>query len=280
MGSARTHWLTSKQTRMSKSPWFLSRPAGHRRLRLFCFPYAGGNAAHYLPWQDRLDPSIEVVGVQLPGRGARLRETPLDSLHALVAQLAVQIPLLDPVPFAFFGHSLGALIAFELARYCKLHLMRMPLMLFVSGCDAPQVRTRDRRLHELDDEALIAALGEFNGTPPELLEHRELMDLLAPTIRADFAMAANYRYRPGLLLDTPIVVLRGHEDTEIAGHLDGPDAWQRETTAACRVQWFDGDHFFINSSRDAVIALLDADLKARLPIAARLPSLHSPGLQP
>lgn len=247
---------------MSRAPWFLSRPNGQARLRMFCFSYAGGNGSVYLQWQPRLDPRIELVAVQLPGRGSRLQEAPMISLSALVEQLADRIQFPDHLPFVFFGHSLGGLLAFELTRYCRLQRMSLPSKLFVSGCDSPQFRSPARNLHELEGDALIGALAEYNGTPPELLMHRELMSLLEPAIRADFALSANYQYRQGIRLDMPVSVLSGREDVDV--DLMNISEWQRETTRECIVTWFDGDHFFINSSQDAVLDFINTELRVIL----------------
>lgn len=256
---------------MPTDPWFLSGPNLTQRtqrtqhpprLRMFCFSYAGGNGSTYLQWQTRIDPAIEIVAIQMPGRGARLREAPLTSMPELIEQLAARLQFPDRLPFVFFGHSLGGLVAYELARYCKLRWMRLPRALFISGCDAPRFRSTTRNLHELEGDALIDALAHYNGTPPELLAHRELMTLLEPAIRADFALAANYRYQPGPMLDMPVTVLSGRDDVEL--DLEHIDEWQRETNGRCKVQWFDGDHFFINSQQPAVLDFLNAELAAVL----------------
>lgn len=248
---------------MSKSPWFLSRPRGPVRLRMFCFSHAGGNAGSYMPWQGRLDASVEVVGVQLPGRGARLREPLLTDVPTAVARIAEVFPFDDPLPFVLFGHSLGALLAFELARHASRHGKPVPLALIASGCDAPQFGNRGGDIHQLHGDALVAALARYNGAPPELLAHRELMELMAPTIRADFAMATHYRYEPGPPLDIPIVVLNGRGDAEIEHEHLGE--WQRETRLPCRQHLFEGDHFFIHSNEAAVLERLDRELKACQP---------------
>ena len=245
---------------MDSSPWLLRQPNTQRKLRLYCFCYAGGNAAVYAPWQALLDPAIEVCAVQLPGRGERMGEEPYTSVPALIRALALVIGRQDDLPFAFFGHSLGGLLAFELARYHKLHYMRMPEHLFVSGCDAPQYRSPSKRLHQLPDEEFIAVLKDFNGTPPGVLQHRELMELLLPTIRADFALVDDYEYRPGPPLAIPITVLVGRQEEQTPEQVDG---WRKETLAECRVSWFHGDHFFIFPERQAVLELITAGLFAR-----------------
>lgn len=240
------------------NPWLLRQSGHHRRLRLYCFSWAGGNAAHYLHWQAALEPMIEVCAVQLPGRGTRLSEPPLRSLSSLVKTLADIVGGNTDTPFSFFGHSLGGTIAFELARECRRRRQLMPEHLFVSGCNAPQVRTRLRRLHELDDSALIAALKDYNGTPAAALEHEELMELLLPVIRSDFELASQYQYFPDMPLDIPITVLAGKSDQQVISK--GLSRWQEETTEGCEWHWFDGDHFFVHSQQNAVLNCLQAKL--------------------
>ena len=246
---------------MHPSPWLVREPKRtSRRLRLYCFCYAGGSASTYASWQAQLDPAIEVCAVQLPGRGSRMAERPFTAMPELIKALALVIGREDSLPFAFFGHSLGGLLAFELARYQKLHYMRMPEHLIVSGCDAPQFRSPSRRLHALPDHELIDVLKDFNGTPPGVLEHRELMDLLLPTIRADFALVDDYVYRPGLPLKMPITVLAGRRDDHTVEQVEG---WRKETLSDCHVHWFNGDHFFILPEQQAVLDRLDAVLVER-----------------
>jgi surfactin synthase thioesterase subunit len=240
------------------NPWLICTPAAHPRMRLFCFAYAGGSAFSYTPWRAALDPSIEICAVQLPGRGARIAEPPIASMPMLLRHLAPAIAQQSPLPFAFFGHSVGALIAFELARYLRLHGIAGPDHLFMSGCHAPQYRSVSRNLHLLPDDALIEKLRDYNGTAPEVLANRELMDLMLPTIRADFALAETYTYRSGPLLQVPISVFAGkQEENKAPGQVDG---WSKETAARCHVTWFEGGHFFINSAPDAVVAQLNAEL--------------------
>lgn len=211
-----------------------------------------------MPWQAALDPAIEVCPILLPGRGARMTESPSRSLSSLATSIAGAIAGQPAQPFAFFGHSLGALLAFEVARIGSLNKLAAPAHLFVSACDAPQHRRPTKALHLLDDDALIAALGTYNGTPQEVLENRELMALVLPVLRADFSLAETYRYAMGPALSVPITVLAGttdqHVQPEHVGH------WQKETSQACRVEWFDGDHFFIQSQQAAVLRLLASTL--------------------
>lgn len=248
---------------MSASPWFIHAPAGPSRLRLYCFPYAGGSAAACLPWRAGLDPSIGLSAIQLPGRGARIAEPALRDWAALVPLLAREIASQGHQPFAFFGHSLGALLAFEVARHATLHHWPLPLRLIVSGAQAPRQRTAGEALDEHDDARALARLAELDGTPPEVLAHRELMALLLPAIRADFALSAGYRYRPGLRLPMPLSVWSGDADADTpAERLDG---WQHETTAGCTFHRFEGGHFFIHADPARVASALNAQLLPAVP---------------
>jgi surfactin synthase thioesterase subunit len=248
---------------MNINSWLLREPSGSHRFRLYCFCYAGGNALCFKPWQKLLGPEIEVCAIQLPGRGARRGEAPYDSMPALVETLAHVIGRDSKLPFAFFGHSLGGLLAFELARYCQRYYLPMPKHLFASGCSAPQHRSPSKNLHKLSDDDLIDALREYNGTPPEILAHRELMALVLPTIRADFSLAENYQHKTSLPLPIPITVLAGTLDDRSSP--DQAEGWKKETTNACRVQWFEGDHFFINPEQAAVVKCIGDELAKLIP---------------
>lgn len=243
---------------IDRNRWLIRHPGTRRSMRLFCFSYAGGSAASYYPWQAALDPAIEVCAIQLPGRGARMAEPPVRSLALLVETLSLVIASMDDLPFAFFGHSLGGLLAFELARDCRRRGGAMPERLFVSGSVAPRCRSLSRRLHEMDDAGLIAALREFNGAPAAMFDEPELMALMLPAVRADFALAANYEYFSGPALDLPVSVYGGTRDPYV--RFEELVRWQDETSATIDLHCFAGDHFFIQTAREAVLAQLRADL--------------------
>ena len=242
---------------MIPTPWIVRKPGVRRRMRIYCFSCAGGNAHSYLPWQDLLSARYDICAVQLPGRGARFDEIPFDTLTELVSAFVDVFRRHSDQPFAFFGHSLGALIAFEVAR--KLHALKleMPRHLFVAGCSAPQCRGEQRFLHRLPDAELVEELKSYDGTPHEVISNQELMALVLPAIRSDFALAENYAYKASDVLKVPISVLAGKGDEHTTGEMEG---WRLETSGPCRVQWFEGRHFFINSERDAVLAYLQEKL--------------------
>jgi surfactin synthase thioesterase subunit len=243
---------------MRYSPWLVGSPLATRKLRLYCFSYAGGGAHAYKSWQKDLGPEIEVCAVQLPGRGMRMAEAPCTSLQELIVNLAHVLSKQDKTPFVFFGHSLGAIVAFELARFCARHSLYLPQRLIVSGANPPQHRDSSKALHELPDNELIEELKEYDGSPPEVLEDEELMALLLPMIRADFALGEKYTYRAAPLLNIPITVFVGNEDSH--GKSETALEWQKETYGRCRVHLFEGGHFFIQSDKDAVLSCLKAEL--------------------
>ncbi|MBP9713769.1 MAG: thioesterase [Sterolibacterium sp.] len=228
-----------------------------RRVRLYCFPYSGGNAAAFVPWQREIDPAIELCAVQLPGRGSRFREPPCTSFAALIQALGEMLQTRQaqsPLPFAFFGHSLGSLVAFELARHCRRQQLPMPVHLIISGCNAPPLREKSKRLHELPDAELIEKLRDYNGTPREILDNQELMRLLLPVVRADFALGADYHYAEEIPLAIPLTACSGRQDL----HVQPEDlrGWQKHTHAAYQERWFEGDHFYINDERPQLLESL------------------------
>lgn len=244
------------------TPWIVRRPGPQRRLRLYCFAYAGGSAAAFESWQAAFDPAIEVCAIQLPGRGARFNEVPLTDMASVVTAVAEAILAQDRQPFALFGHSLGALLAFELTRYLKQRYLPMPVHLFVSACAAPQYRSVPRNLHLLPDDDFIAELRDYDGTPPQVLAHEELMRLVLPTVRADFLLAETYRYRASLRLNTPMTVFAGRQDARVSD--EQVSGWQKEVSPGIEVQWCEGGHFFIHQGRDAVTARINAVLTGQL----------------
>jgi surfactin synthase thioesterase subunit len=242
--------------------WLVRKPRLSPKLRLFCFAYAGGNAMTYQSWQAELGEDIEVCGIQLPGRGNRFLHTPYQTMHELIDAVGAVVIRYSDIPFALFGHSLGALIAFEVARYCQHHAKLLPRHLFVSACEAPLCRSSSRQLHKLGDQQLITELAQYRGTPPEVLGNLELMQLLLPTIRADFSVLETYQYRPGAMLDVPISVFAGRTD-----HYVDPgaaNAWREETRQQCDVRWLSGDHFFIKSHAKEICCVLRTKLEGFL----------------
>lgn len=249
--------------RQSSYPWFRKSYAGERaELRLFCFPYAGGTAHVYRDWDQYLPPTIEVSPAQLPGRGPRLREPSFVSLPDLVKALTTAIiPLLDR-PFAFFGHSMGAVIAFELARSVRQGLSCEPEVLCVSGHRAPQAPNDKPPSYNLPNDEFIAELQRIDGTPREVLEHTDLMEIVVPVLRADFQLIQTYQYEAGAPLTCPIAAYGGLEDDEVPREL--LSMWRGQTTSGFALHMLPGDHFFLRSSQTLLLEMLARQLQETL----------------
>jgi medium-chain acyl-[acyl-carrier-protein] hydrolase len=246
--------------RQHESPWLpYMQPDPEASLRLFCFPYAGGSALIYRSWSQKLPPGVEVCPVQLPGRGNRLKEPPFRSLAALVPALAGALrPYLDR-PFAFFGHSMGALISLELARELRRDARPAPEQLFVSGRSAPQLGKRGVTLYDLPEPELIEELRRLNGTPHEVLEHPELMELMLPLLRADFAVCDTYRYADEPPLDCPVAAFGGLGDANVPRA--DLEAWAAQTAGDFSLRMLPGDHFFLHENESTLLLVLTHELQ-------------------
>jgi medium-chain acyl-[acyl-carrier-protein] hydrolase len=244
------------------------RPNPKARLRLFCFPYAGGDVLLYRPWAQGLPPTVELQLIQLPGRGVRLAESPFTSVEPLIRAAApALLPYCDR-PFAFFGHSMGAVISFELSHLLRSEHNLSPQHLFVSGRRAPQEAASHPPIHDLPEPEFIEELRQLNGTPQEVLEHAELLQLFLPLLRADFAVAENYRYEPRPRLDCPITAYCGMEDRDAPR--EQMEGWREQTTASFALRMLPGDHFFINSARALLLESLSREL---VQLTDRLPPI-------
>jgi medium-chain acyl-[acyl-carrier-protein] hydrolase len=235
-----------------------AKPNPQAKFRLFCFHYAGGGASAFRTWSNSLPQSVEVCAIELPGRGSRLMEPPFTQLEPLIQKLTrVLLPYLDK-PFAFFGHSMGGLVSFELTRLLRREYGVSPVHLLVSGHRAPQLPDPDPPIHALPESEFLQELRRFNGTPQAVLENAELMELLLPTLRADFAVVETYAYTPDPPLDCPIAAFGGLHDREVS--CDELEAWREQTNASFLLEMFPGDHFFLHSAGSLLLQSLSQKL--------------------
>jgi medium-chain acyl-[acyl-carrier-protein] hydrolase len=241
------------------SSWIIRpRPVTSARLRLFCLPYAGGSASIFRNWSELLPSDIEGSFIELPGRGSRLLETPIGKIFPLVQALSQAIlPYLD-IPFAIFGHSMGALIGYELARQLRRQHNLLPLHLFVSGFRAAQILYSRSPSHHLPDEEFLEKLRGYRGTPESILKNAEVMQLMLPAIRADVSICETYIYMDEPPLPCPITAFGGWQDKLVSR--DELAAWNIQTYSSFSLHMFPGDHFFINSAQKHLVRTMSKSL--------------------
>ncbi|TVP65613.1 MAG: thioesterase [Nodularia sp. (in: Bacteria)] len=238
-------------TAFSQTPWIACAKANpHAKLRLFCFPYAGGSSLVFRNWQSALPGTIQVCPIELPGRGYRLMEPLFQDITSLIKTMVIDIQALCDLPFAFFGHSLGALISFELACCLRREYGQVPVQLFVSGRQAPKIPDFSP-INNLSEPDLINEICRLGGTPKTVLENPEMIKLLLPMIRADLKIDETYKYQYSEPFDCPITVFGGWEDPETK--IEDLQAWQEYTTAKFVLKMFSGNHFFINTAQDLLL---------------------------
>jgi medium-chain acyl-[acyl-carrier-protein] hydrolase len=226
-------------------------PRPQAKQRLFCFSFAGGRALNFRPWFESFPKMIEICPVEYPGRGSQMGSQPFTELKPLVEAIAsALIPHLDK-PFAFFGHSMGALVSFELTHLLKSESSLTPSHLFVSACRAPQLPPTRKPIYNLPESELKAELRRFNGTPEAVLENSELMEILLPILRADFAVVDTYVYTHKPPLECPIIVFGGLQDQVVS--YAQLAAWQEQAVAPVLLKMFKGDHFFLHSDQTALV---------------------------
>jgi medium-chain acyl-[acyl-carrier-protein] hydrolase len=235
-------------------------------LRLICFPHAGGSPWLFRNWWQRMPIEIEIGAIQLPGHGSRLREAPFNDFPALIEQIGEELRTRTVRPFALFGHSLGALMAFELARLLRDSGRPGPTHLFVSGQNAPQMPRERDALSKRNDSELIDGLRQLNCTPEQLLDSQELMELMLPVIRADLELYENYRYRLAEPLECPLTVMGGLDDPRT--DLPGLEGWKEHTRNRFQTRRFPGDHFFVATQEPLVTRTIAQELERDLPFGA------------
>ena len=245
--------------------WFVCSQTNPKAgVRLFFFPYAGGGPAVFGKWITKLPSSVEAWVAHYPGRGSRHAEPPINRLLPLVEKLSGAIKSLLDRPFVFFGHSLGGLVAFELTQLLRQNDLPQPLILFVAACSAPHLPDLHSPIHTLPDMEFLEALQRLNGIPSEFLQLPDEMRLFLPTLRADFEAIESYRYTPRKFpLNSPITAFGGLDDPLVSR--EQLESWALHTNSRFKTQYFPGDHFFMNSARESIIASIATEIKACSP---------------
>jgi surfactin synthase thioesterase subunit len=248
----------NRQPRTSPaSSWLVGGVGGPAPLRLYCFPHAGGSPAEYIRW-GRVMPGVEVHAIQLPGRGTRFGEPPLTTMEGLVGRLLAEAEFTGP--FAFFGHSMGSLVAYELTCALREAGRPLPQRLVVSSAPAPDLPRERVGLHRLaDDDLLQAVHRRHGGVPDEVFKHPELRAMAAAGLRADYGLLEAYEWRPREPLPVPLTVLAG--DSEGLAEGEKLTGWARHTTCGpVAVRTFPGGHFYLREQPGPVVQNLLLEL--------------------
>ncbi len=242
------------------NPWlWLPRQRPGRELRLLCLAYAGGRPQVFSTWPSLLPPDVEVAAVELPGRGPRTRERPRTRVRPLVDELATAIESDLDTPYAIFGHSLGALLGFELAREVRARGLPSPLALLVASSPAPHLPMSAGSLAELAESAVAAQLEEL-GAPRASSLTAEAQSLLLPYLRADLELYDSYAYEAGEPLDCPVSAYGGRFDAVVAEA--DLAAWAEQTTASFGgVRLLPGDHFFLHAADGVLVQAVARELE-------------------
>jgi medium-chain acyl-[acyl-carrier-protein] hydrolase len=234
--------------------WFIKlRQNKQPLLRLFCFPYAGGNSSTYAKWIDSLPPHIELICIQPPGRATRIFETPYNDMTTLVSDLYCSMKHLLDKPYVVFGHSLGSKVAYELLCQIQSKRQNMPERLIVSGSAAAHCKKEPKMHWAKSDIGFIKELKRLQGTPEGFFQHEELVTLLLPMLKADFQISDLYR-ADEIKLQCPINVLSGSTDTIPYSDLI---AWQALTTHKITLKSIEGNHFYIDSNPEEVLKYIN-----------------------
>lgn len=219
-------------------------------LRLVCLPHAGGAASGYHPFSRALPPSVEALCVQYPGREDRRTERPVPDISALADQVCAALEPWHGERLALFGHSMGAIVAFEVAWRLQEFCGTTPVRLFASGRRAPSI-FREGRVHQLDDAGLVAELKSLSGTAASVFDDPDLMRMVLPAIRSDYRAIETYRCPPSRLLHCPVTALTGDRDPHVS--IADAEAWREHTTGTFELEVFPGGHFYLNAARTAVV---------------------------
>jgi medium-chain acyl-[acyl-carrier-protein] hydrolase len=249
--------------RAGPGPWVVDEGHGEdssASWHLFCFSHAGGGPSFFRPWGARLGPEIAVRRVLLPGRESRLGEPPFRHIADLVDPLCTALEQHLDRPCAFFGHSMGAAVAYEVARRFSATGTRRPGCLIVSARRAPGGVDPGRRLSTLPDDEFASEVARLNGIPPEVLSEPELLSMLLPTLRADYELSETYQPLPGDDLDCPVAAYVSTADP-VAQYADML-AWHKVTTGEFSVRVFRGDHFYLKGGRLDVLTAVREDLRS------------------
>ncbi len=229
-------------------------PQPQAAVRLFCLPFAGGGASVYRGWGKELGPTIEVCPIQIPGRENRFSETAHRDINTLAPAIASQLQFYIDTPYLIYGHSMGALVTFEVLRILQQKGQPLPSIAILGAHRAAHLPPKRRPMSELDDEAFIEKLTTFGGFPKEVLESEELLKFVMPTLRADFTLCDSYAHQPDDKLDCPLVLVAGKHDQEVGPQDMQP--WDEHTSHSARLVTLDAGHFFLKTHQAELMQII------------------------
>lgn len=241
-------------TNRIRSPWITNVSKNNVKYRLFCFPFAGAGSNIYRSWINELSPDIDVCPIQLPGRENRMTEPALDNVHDVVRFIAPEIAQYTDVPYAFFGHCIGALISYELALKMKKLGLNSPDHLYISAFRAPDQKNPNRELHQLNDDDLKLEIKGYGGFSDEVLANDDIMRSIIPMLRADFALHEKYRYTGKEDVDCPVTLFYGDQDHIV--RKEHMESWEKVSSHNVDLHSISGGHFFIIQKREEVLDII------------------------
>jgi medium-chain acyl-[acyl-carrier-protein] hydrolase len=252
--------MTTATIKKTGDPWIVRpRPNPAATLRVFCFPYAGLGTSVFRTWPPAFPPNAELILMLPPGREGRWSEKPFQNAADLASSATQAILPHLTLPFVFFGHSLGAMTAFEVALQLRRGGHPQPLRLFASAHRAPHLPHPHPIIHSLPDAEFIEQMcQQYGGIPQAVLDNPDLVELMLPCLRADFTVFETYRYTEDAPLTLPITAFGGSRDRRITEHEIA--AWREQTSGDFRYEMFDGDHFFLQDRRESLLASVVRDL--------------------
>jgi medium-chain acyl-[acyl-carrier-protein] hydrolase len=229
-------------------------------VKVFFFPYGGGSAVSYLSWKKFLCKDLEIKPVELAGRGKRINDPPLDTIDAIIADIYPRISgEFEEGPYAFFGHSMGTILIYELVRKIQALKNREPFHIFFSGRFPPYEAGNEGTVHTLPNEEFIKKIMEHGGMSLEFIENQELLDILLPVLREDYKAVGTYCHQGEIVrVNCDISIMNGKEDQYVSGR--DLTRWQEFTTGKCQFYEFDGGHFYINQWKKEITEIINNTL--------------------
>ncbi len=224
-------------------PWIKLSKGENDHFRVFCFPYSGATAQVFRPLTQLLPEGVSVYSYELPGRGRRFNEEIPGTLAEIIEEAFLSINRIIDRPYIFWGHSLGGIIGYEMARHIRTNNHPLPKHLFVTGIRAPQVPKREKDVYDLPRDEFIEKIKEMGGTPEEIFNHEEMLDIMIPILKKDFKIYEMYRFTPDMPMPFPITAIGGLDDKFVSK--EDLEQWSVHTSSLFDMHMLAGDHFFI-----------------------------------